>query len=316
MTPQTNPTSTNTHNPTPARTSPLGMDNFVPSRNLLGTKGAAGNDIYIQIYSHQAKTAAFLVPAVAEPMLVWVVRGSAIVEEREIGGDWQTSHVKSHDFFLTHSHSPYEIRWQANDDTPFEVMHLYLPIPLLETVARKTPKQTGQSYSCFLGEVSGIRDEKVSTFLGLIYNEITGTQPASLTYIEGIVQSLTVHLVRQYGRSDKDAKNSGSRLPAHRLHRVQSYFKDHIDEKFDLDICAKEAGLSPYHFSRLFKKTTGTTPSHYFIAQKIAKSQQLMRETDLSILEISLMLGYESSSHFSKIFKRETGVTPRQYRQK
>lgn len=296
----------------PLRTSPGGMDYFVPSRNILGKTDSFTKGIYIQKYVHAARASSFLVPAVAEPMLVWITRGSAIVEERELDGDWKSSPVSTGDFFLTHSSTPYEIRWQAKDETPFEVMHLYLPLPVFDAVTAEFSDP--QSRCTGLGELSGVRDETVSRFLDLIHQEISHTTPPSPAYIEGLVQSLTVHLVRLYGQFDLDKKDRAAGLPASRLLRVRSFFQAHLDQKFDLETCAKQAGLSPYHFARLFKTTTGTTPLQYFSALKIAKSQQLLRETDMGILEIAQSLGYDSPSHFSQIFKRLTGVTPRQFR--
>jgi AraC family transcriptional regulator len=46
----------------------------------------------------------------------------------------------------------------------------------------------------------------------------------------------------------------------------------------------------------------------------VAKARQLLQETDTSIIEIGLMVGYSSPSHFAQIFRRETGLTPSDYR--
>lgn len=82
----------------------------------------------MQIFTREAVQEGFIVPAVAEPLIVWIVKGSATVEERIIGGDWLASEVQAGDFFLTHSDEPYELRWRSHDGAPFEVMHLYLGI--------------------------------------------------------------------------------------------------------------------------------------------------------------------------------------------
>ena len=72
--------------------------------------------------------------------------------------------------------------------------------------------------------------------------------------------------------------------------------------------------MSEYHFSRLFKKATGRSPSQCFIRLRMAKARQLLLETDQSIIDIGLEVGYGSPSHFSQVFKREVGVKPSDYR--
>jgi AraC family transcriptional regulator len=72
--------------------------------------------------------------------------------------------------------------------------------------------------------------------------------------------------------------------------------------------------LSEFHFSRLFKKTIGFSPSQYLIRRRIARARRLLRETTRSMIEIGLEVGYSSPSHFAQIFRREVGVTPTEYR--
>ncbi|MCW4585636.1 hypothetical protein NO222_00190 [Gluconacetobacter entanii] len=75
-------------------------------------------------------------PAVAEPLLVWIISGEAQIEERELTGEWTKSEVGSGSFFLTQTNAPYLMHWQADPDRPFEVLHLYLGLTLVNRVAR------------------------------------------------------------------------------------------------------------------------------------------------------------------------------------
>ena len=77
---------------------------------------------------------------------------------------------------------------------------------------------------------------------------------------------------------------------------------------------AREAGYSPFHFSRLFKRATGFPPSRYLIRLRMAHARRLLRETARSVIEVGLEVGYRSPSHFTQAFQREVGVTPSEYR--
>jgi AraC family transcriptional regulator len=112
----------------PERTSPLGLEQYIAGRTLVSGDSPAWNDMFVQVYSRLNKQEPFLVPAVAEPLIVWVMSGEAVVEERDLDGDWVANTVTVGDFFLTRSPTPYEMRWRAIGDVPFQVMHLYLSV--------------------------------------------------------------------------------------------------------------------------------------------------------------------------------------------
>lgn len=72
--------------------------------------------------------------------------------------------------------------------------------------------------------------------------------------------------------------------------------------------------MSEFHFSRLFKRSTGLTPSQYFIRLRMAEARRLLRETGRRVIEIGLDVGYASPSHFAQVFRRVVGVSPSEYR--
>jgi len=74
---------------------------------------------------------------------------------------------------------------------------------------------------------------------------------------------------------------------------------------------ASVAGLSPSHFGRAFKASTGMTPHRWIVQRRIELAQRLMRESGKSIAIASQMAGFASQSHFTKAFRVSTGATPR-----
>ncbi|MEH6721619.1 MAG: helix-turn-helix domain-containing protein [Aurantimonas endophytica] len=294
----------------PDRTSPRALGKYVAGRTLVSGDGPAWADLFVQVYSRNDNQEPFLVPAVAEPLIVWIMSGQAIVEERDLQGEWLASHVEVDDFFLTRSPTPYEMRWRSTGGDPFQVMHLYLSVPLFERVACEV---LGRVAPPVLRDISGGKDEQLSHLLALIRQELTAGGRGSHLFIQGLAQSLAVHLIRTYasGETSDDRHNA---LPGFKLRRAVAHLEEHLAEPFSLAHLAEAVGMSAFHFSRLFKKATGLSPSRHLIRQRIAKAQQLLQETDLSIIEIGTSVGYSSPSHFAQVFRRETGLPPSHYR--
>ncbi|MBY5796272.1 helix-turn-helix domain-containing protein [Rhizobium leguminosarum] len=294
----------------PDRTSPLGLEQYIAGRTLVSGDSPAWNDMFVQVYSRLNKQEPFLVPAVAEPLIVWVMSGEAVVEERDLDRDWVANTVTVGDFFLTRSPTPYEMRWRAIGDAPFQVMHLYLSVPLFERVAYD---MLGCAAPPALRDISGGKDTQLSHILAVIHQELTSEGKGSQLFIQGLAQTLVVHLIRNYAASEApdDRQNA---LPGFKLRRAVAHLEEHLAEPFNLAQLAETVGMSEFHFSRLFKKATGLSPSRYFIRQRVARAQLLLQETDTSIIEIGMSVGYSSPSHFAQVFRRETGLPPSRYR--
>jgi AraC-like DNA-binding protein len=96
--------------------------------------------------------------------------------------------------------------------------------------------------------------------------------------------------------------------------------KDLIDrgyaEPLDLDVLARRAGCSRYHFLRAFDATYGQTPGRYLTRRRIERAQELLRTANLTVTEVSLLVGFSSLGAFCTRFREITGESPGGYRRR
>ncbi|MDG0809896.1 AraC family transcriptional regulator [Cohnella rhizosphaerae] len=81
-----------------------------------------------------------------------------------------------------------------------------------------------------------------------------------------------------------------------------------------LEQIAAEAGMSKYHFCRLFLKHTGITPIHYLTKIRIEQASRLLRQTDQPIGAIAAATGFDNGSYFGKVFRKLMDASPQQFR--
>ena len=103
-------------------------------------------------------------------------------------------------------------------------------------------------------------------------------------------------------------------LPARRLRRVTEYIRQNLDKGLSLGELAAVICMSPYHFARLFKYSTGVPPHRFVVRQRIAQARAWLARPELSIAQISRLVGFRTPSHFTTVFRRLSSVTPRRYR--
>lgn len=100
------------------------------------------------------------------------------------------------------------------------------------------------------------------------------------------------------------------------IKRALDYLHTNLNQDFSLSNVAELAGLSKYHFIRVFKKETGKTPYQYFVDLKIEKAVKLIKTKQYPITEISFLCGFKDHSHFSRVFLSKTGMSPSQYKKR
>ncbi|MBR2421733.1 MAG: helix-turn-helix transcriptional regulator [Oscillospiraceae bacterium] len=133
-------------------------------------------------------------------------------------------------------------------------------------------------------------------------------QALCLAYLEIIM----VQLIRNASVS---VTPTHSRFPANRqCASVRQYIDQHYKETITLDILAEKVSINKYYMAHVFKREYGVSPINYLIACRIREGKRLLAETDLSLSQISAVLGFSSSSYFSQSFRNAEGISPTEYR--
>jgi AraC family transcriptional regulator len=89
----------------------------------------------------------------------------------------------------------------------------------------------------------------------------------------------------------------------------------HAHEAVDLERAAGEAGLSPFHFLRLFTRVLGVTPHQYLVRARLRRAARLLADGERPITDVAFDVGFGDLSNFVRTFHRAAGVSPRRFRQ-
>jgi AraC family transcriptional regulator len=98
------------------------------------------------------------------------------------------------------------------------------------------------------------------------------------------------------------------------LARVIKLIESRLQEPLLVEDLAREACLSPFHFSRMFKQATGKSPHAYLIGRRLEVARELLATTELAIRDVGKRAGFSTHAHFCSVFRSHCGTTPAAYR--
>ena len=100
------------------------------------------------------------------------------------------------------------------------------------------------------------------------------------------------------------------------LRRARDHADRHFTDPLDLETLARIAGISRFHFQRLFKATYGRTPAAYVSERRVERAQDLLRATNLTVTEVCHAVGFSSLGSFSGRFRDLVGETPSEFQRR
>lgn len=161
-------------------------------------------------------------------------------------------------------------------------------------------------------------DERVSRLVLALADEALAGLPEGSLYAQGLSVALVGLLDQAYAARPHPglAPQSGpGRLGSLQRRRVMAAIHDGLGGDLSLARLAQEAGLSTFHFARVFKATFGTTAHRYVQDRRLAAAVSALKtDPRRPIADIALALGFSSQSHLTELMHRRLGTTPGELR--
>lgn len=171
---------------------------------------------------------------------------------------------------------------------------------------------TGQNSNGHFNILDHFESVEISGCLRNILREMEQKNPGYEDVCQAFMEILIIRLMRNTALAvpTEPPVVSGNRQCA----AVKRYIDLHFKEALTLDQLAEDAHMNKYYLSHAFKREYGISPISYMTQKRIEESKYLLAETDLSMSQISQLLGFSSLSYFSQVFRRTQFVTPMEYR--
>ena len=280
---------------------------------FLSSEDAGWEDLLVRAYHEPAQLEGWIEPVVPEIALVLLTSGKMLMEHQSVNGSWRGQPMHQGDLMLKPGGSVIsEVRWRSLSTEPMQTLHIHLNSDLFSRTAEEVAERDPARLTLY-GR-SAFQDPLLAQIGLALWRELEHPTTTGKLYAQTAAQMLAVHLLRYYTTPNHQIKDSTQGLTPRQIGQVTDFVLAHLNQDLSLSTLAQQIGFSPYHFARLFRRTTGESPHQFVLSQRIERAKALLREADLPLAQIALASGFASQSHLTQTFKRALGLTPADYR--
>lgn len=149
-----------------------------------------------------------------------------------------------------------------------------------------------------------------------LWAEADKSGPVDAMLRESLVMSLVLRLLQMRERMPPNAPRVVAKggLAPWQIKRVLEFIEDDLSRNLSIEQLAGLCSLSAFHFARAFASSIGQPPHAYVMTRRLEAAKRLLIDTNLSITEISLSIGYAEPSHFARVFRQAYQVAPAAFR--
>ncbi len=129
-----------------------------------------------------------------------------------------------------------------------------------------------------------------------------------------LVERLLMALGRLVSEEELSGLGTANLVPPDALRSSRMQVHERLDEHWTVARMAQLAHMSPSRFAVLYKRILGVSPTEDLIEARLARAQELLTNTGMSVGQVAAQTGFASPSYFSRLFRRRVGATPSDYR--
>lgn len=210
--------------------------------------------------------------------------------------------------------APAQVDWSYRTYNEDSYLQITIPPQFLEQIATEVINYDPARLE--LVKEFCVRNDKIEQLAMMLRAELhQGKNGVGQLYIDSLANALMINLLRDYSGTQPSIKTYEGGLSDRQILQVTDYINDHLTQSIKLEDLATYLEISRFHFSRLFKKSTGISPHQYVMQQRVELAKQLLKKSDIPLADVALKSGFNSQSHLGKYFRKMTGMTPKAYRQ-
>lgn len=182
-------------------------------------------------------------------------------------------------------------------------------LELEDDTARAIAETVGDARALRAGIVVDIGD--VRPLVSAIDEELHTAGAGRDFAVAALAEALLVRVLRRAPQSSRPASTSCPRDP--RIRRALEYLDAHASDAIDVNDLARAAGMSRFHFSRVFRDETGASPYAYLVERRLDRVACRLRAGDVSVTTAAFDAGFRDLGRFGRAFKARFGATPSAY---
>ncbi len=195
---------------------------------------------------------------------------------------------------------------------PIDFAHVYLPPSIFQDMAALEFDRDPRAVS--LQDGLGLNDGLTAAVLSELSSGLAEGARGDRLYLDGLVHTLAYRLLTVHSDLSIVRTRAPQALSPVRVRRVAEHVEAHLTGALSLADLASTAGVSPYHFSRAFRRATGVSPYRFVVQRRLERAKVLLATEGLSIAAVGLACGFASAAHFSTTFRKAVGVNPARWR--